>query len=94
MTAPRYVVSPENVKHIRRLDVAWAHKFMTKLRGYPFVPGPSDVTAKFYTADENALIALHKMRTEVGNKREMIASREWLRKEGLTGMLGATLADN
>jgi len=33
-----------------------------------------------YSADENALIALHKLRTQVGSP----ASNAWLRAQGLT----------
>lgn len=94
MPSPRQRMAPADRHRVRRLDIAWAHKYMIALCGQPFVSGPSDVNGKMYTADENALIALHKLRTEVGSKKEMVASREWLRAEGLTGLFGATLASH
>lgn len=92
--ANRVHIPRSAIDAVRRLDVAWAHEFMTKERGYPFVPGPSDVTGKHYTADENALIAVHRLRTKLGTKAQVRASKNWLRSEGLNGMFEAELGDN
>ena len=46
---------------------------------------------KLYSADENALIALHKMRTRMGSPAEIKASKAWLRSQGLTGLFGEPL---
>jgi hypothetical protein len=37
-----------------------------------------------YSGDENALIALHKMRPHMGSPAEIAASKAWLRGQGLT----------
>jgi len=52
----------------------------------PFVAAPSEVNGRMYSGDENALIALHKMRTHVGSSAEIEASKAWLRSQGLTGL--------
>ena len=79
---------------IRKLDVQWVHQDFEQKSGQPFVAGPSSVMGKWSSADENALMALHKMRLVVGNKAEARASREWLRAEGLNGLFEAPLFVN
>lgn len=71
---------------IRRLDVAWAHARNRAATGHAFLPGPSVVNGKTYSADENALIALHKLRTKIGTKVQARSSTAWLRREGLLGL--------
>jgi hypothetical protein len=44
------------------------------------------VNGKFYSADDNAPIALHKMRLPMGSPAEIAASKAWLRGQGLTGL--------
>src|SRR5262245_52314503 len=58
-------VSVDNavLKMVRSLDVKAAQAHMRQTTGKSFVPAPSEVNGRFYTGDENALIALHKMRT-------------------------------
>ena len=81
-------------KQIRRLNVKWAHERMAAIRGCPFLAGPSDLTGKMYSADENALIALHKMRTQIGTPSEIAESRAWLTAEGLNGLFDTSLTAN
>jgi hypothetical protein len=40
-----------------------------------------------YSADENALVALHKLRTHLGTSAEIETSKALLRSQGLTGFL-------
>ena len=46
---------------------------------------------RFYSADENALIALHKLRVVMGSPDEIEASKAWLRGPGLTGLYNEPL---
>lgn len=87
-------LDPEHVRAIRRLDVAYAHRFNRSITGHAFLPGASEVSGKMYSADETALLALHKLRTKVGTKKQARESREWLRAEGLTGLFGQPLDQN
>ena len=50
------------LRMVRSLDVNAARLRMLRTTGTPFVPGPSEVNGRFYTGDQNALIALHKLR--------------------------------
>lgn len=79
-------MTPEQIRAVRRLDVKFAHAFNRTTFGHPFLPGPSDANGRWYDADENALIALHKVRTKVGTKKQIRESKDWLRKEGLMGL--------
>jgi len=63
-----------------------AHAHLRKTTGTPFVAGPSEDDGKMYSGDENALIALHKLRTHLGSPAEIEASKAWLRSQGLTGL--------
>jgi hypothetical protein len=81
-------------KQVRKLNVRWAHERMTAIQGCPFLASPSNVTGKMYSADENALIALHKMRTQIGTPAEIVESRAWLTAEGLNGLFEAPLSAN
>ena len=74
------------VQMVRSLDVKAAQAHMLQTTGNPFLPAPSEVNGRFYTGDENALIALHKMRTQFGTSPEIAASKAWLRAQGLTGL--------
>lgn len=71
---------------VRSLDVQAAQQHMLRTTGKPFVPASSEVNGRMYSGDENALIALHKMRTMMGSPDEMVASRAWLRAQGLKGL--------
>jgi len=71
---------------VRSLDVKAAQAHMLQTTGNPFLPAPSEVNGKFYTGDQNALIALHKMRTHMGSPAEIEASKAGLRKQGLNGL--------
>ena len=62
---------------VRSLDVKAAQAHMLQTTGNPFLPAPSEVNGKFYTGDQNALIALHKMRTHMGSPAEIEASKAW-----------------
>jgi len=44
-----------------------------------------------YSADENALIALHKLRTHLGTPGEIETSKAWLRSQRLTGLFDEPL---
>jgi hypothetical protein len=74
------------VQMVRSLDVQAAQAHMLQTTGNPFLPTHSEVDGKFYTGDENALFALHKMRTQFGTPPEIEASRAWLRAQDLTGL--------
>lgn len=50
---------------------------MRLITGKPFVAAPSEVNGRMHSGDENALIALHKMRTRM--------RKAWLRAQGLNG---------
>lgn len=89
-----HALKPEHRQAVRRLDVEWAHDFNRAAIGHAFLPGPSRLTGKMYSADENALIALHKLRTVVGKKAQAKESKEWLRREGLLGVFEAPLYPN
>ncbi len=39
-----------------------------------------------HSGDENALIALYKMRPHMGSPAEIAASKAWLRGQALTGL--------
>jgi hypothetical protein len=75
-------VENEVQKMVCSLDVRAAQTHMRKATGTPFVAGPSEVNGKIYSADENALIALHKLRTRMGSPAEIEASKAWLRSQG------------
>jgi hypothetical protein len=60
---------------VRTLDVKAAQVHMRRTTGTPFVAAHSEVNGVFYSADENALIALHKMRTRMGSAVEIEASK-------------------
>jgi hypothetical protein len=85
MNTPKHI-TPETISAVRRLDIAFVNKVMEADRGYPFVDGPSDVNGRWYTADENALVALHKLRTKLGTKKQARESTGWLRSQGLLGL--------
>jgi hypothetical protein len=53
----------------------------------PFVAAYPEVNGEFYAADDNILIALHKMRAHLGSSAEIEASKAWLRAQGLKGSL-------
>ena len=71
---------------VRSLDVQAAQAHIQQTAGTPFVPGRSEVNGRFYTGDQNALIALHKMRLHMGSPAEIEASKAWLRAQGLNGL--------
>jgi hypothetical protein len=77
-------VSVENEvqRMVRSLDVSAAQAHMRKTTGTPFVAVPSEVYGRMYSAGEDALIALHKLRTHLGSPVEIEASRAWLRSQG------------
>jgi hypothetical protein len=79
------------VQMVRSLDVQAAHAHARASTGNSFVAERSEVNGKLYSADENALIALHKMRTQFGTPPEIAASRAWLRAQGLTGLFDEPL---
>jgi hypothetical protein len=64
---------------------------MRKTTGKPFVAAPSAVNDRMYSADENALIALHKLRTHLGTPGEIETSKAWLRSQRLTGLFDEPL---
>lgn len=76
----------ETIRAIRTLDLEWAHRTQIEWTGQPFFAAYSEVTGVWMTADEIALMSLHKMRTQVGNKKEARESKEWLRSRGLKGL--------
>jgi hypothetical protein len=80
-------VSVENEvqRMVRSLDVSAAQAHMRKTTGTPFVAVPSEVYGRMYSAGEDALIALHKLRTHLGSPAAIEASKAWLRSPGLTG---------
>ena len=68
---------------VRSPDVEAAQAHMRKTTGTPFVAAPSKVNGKFYSADENALIALHKMRLRLaGRDRGQQGVSAWPRAKG------------
>ena len=71
---------------VRLLDVRAAYAAARALNGHPFVAARSEVNGKLYSADENALIALHKMRTRMATPAEIEASKAWLRLQVLNGL--------
>src|SRR5262245_4130109 len=77
-------VSVDNavLKMVRSLDVKAAQAHMARTTGTRFVAAPSEVDGRFYSADENALIALHKLRVVMGSPDEIEASKAWLRGPG------------
>jgi len=72
------------------LDVVAAQEHMRKATGKPYVRR-SEVNGRMYSADETALIAVHKMRTQIGSPVEIEASKAWQRSRGLTGLLNEPL---
>ena len=69
------------------LDVRAAYAAARALNGHPFVAARSEVNGKLYSADENALIALHKdAHAQAGTPAEIEASKAWLRLQGLNGL--------
>jgi hypothetical protein len=93
MRQPYPHIPKSHVAAVRRLDIKWAHDFLTKDRGYPFLAGYSE-TGTWMTADEVALMSLHQMRLEVGSKKESRESKEWLRARGLRRAFGEPLEPN
>ena len=85
---------PEVRAAIRRLDVKWMHRHNEQLTGAPFTAAISKVNGKMYSADEVALLSLHKLRTTVGTRTQRRASTAWLRQEGLLGLFDSPLRDN
>jgi|SoiMethySBSTD1v2_1073268.scaffolds.fasta_scaffold270204_4 hypothetical protein len=79
------------VRMVRSLDVVAAQEHMRKTTGTPFVAASSEVNGRMYSADENALIALHKLRTHLGAPAEIETSKAWLRSQGLTGLFNEPL---
>jgi hypothetical protein len=71
---------------VRTLDVKAAQVHMRRITGNPFVAAPSEVNGRMYSGDENALIALHKMRPHMGSPAEIAAIKAWLRGQALTGL--------
>jgi len=76
---------------VRTLDVQAAQEHMLKTTGKPFVAAPSEITGRWYSGDENAQIALHKMRVVMGSPEEIEASKAWLRGQGLTALYNEPL---
>jgi hypothetical protein len=76
---------------VRALDVRAAQAHMRRTTGTPFVAAPSEVNGRFYSADENALIALHKMLLHMGSPADIEASKAYLRGQGLTGLYNEPL---
>ena len=68
---------------VRSLDVEAAQAHMTT--GTPFVAAPSEANGRFYSADENTLIALHKMCLPSA-RRQRRGQQACLRGQGLTGL--------
>jgi hypothetical protein len=79
------------LKMVRSLDVKAAQAHMRRTTGTPFVAAPSEVNGRFYSADENVLIALHNLRAIMGSSDEIEASKAWLRGQGLTGLYNEPL---
>jgi hypothetical protein len=69
---------------VRTLDLKAAQVHMRRTTDTPFVAAPSEVNGRMYSGDENAPIALHKMRPHMGSPAEIAASKAWLRGQGLT----------
>ncbi len=59
------------VRMVRSLDVVAAQEHMRQA----FRRRASEVNGRMYSVDENALIALHKMRTQIGAPAEIEASK-------------------
>ena len=78
------------VTAIRRLDIAWAHKFMISQTGQPFVAAHSEITGLIYSADDVALLMLHKQRVHYGTKRQRQESRIWLAARGVASISPAS----
>jgi hypothetical protein len=79
------------MKMVRALDVVAAQEHMRKTTGKPFIAASSEVNGKMYSANDNALIALHKLRTHLGTPAEIETSKAWLRSQGLTGLFNEPL---
>lgn len=92
--APSPNLTKSDVMAIRRLDIEWAHKSMEEVSGAPYRAAHSEVTGVWMTADEVALMSLHKMRSEIGSKKEAQESRDWLRDRGLNGLWEMPLDPN
>ena len=63
------------VQMVRPLDVHAAQAHMLQTTGNPFLPAPFEVNGRFYTGDENTLIALQKMRTQFGTPPKIEAQQ-------------------
>jgi hypothetical protein len=74
---------------VRTLDLKAAQVHMRRTTDAPFVAAPSEVNGRMYSGNEDALIALHKMRTRMGSPAEIEAGKAWLRVQGLNGLFGA-----
>ena len=86
-------IEKRDIRRVRSLDVEWAHDFNVAQTGRRFREGRSSVNGKLYSADANALIALHKLRSQMGNSMQRSASQEWLGEEGLAGLYGKPLSN-
>lgn len=86
-------MTPDEERMIRTLDVSAAMALAEK-KGMPFFASRSSDSSEWMTAEEVALMSLHKLRTEIGNKREARDSRLWLKSRRLTGLYGAILDVN
>jgi len=60
------------------LDVVAAQEHMRKTRATVRRRALRD-NGRMYSVDETALIALHKMRSQIGSRAEIEASKNWLR---------------
>jgi len=87
-------IPQETVDAVRRLDIEYANNLMRSVRGYPFVAGPCESNGLFYTADENALVALHKLRTKKNKKKQSRESKDWLKARRMNGLFEQPLELN
>lgn len=87
-------MAPATRAAVRRLDVEYAMRYMIEQTGRPITAARSDATGQWMSAEEVALMSLHKLRTTVGSKRERIESTAWLRQRGLNGLYGGPMSDN
>ena len=71
---------------VRTLELKAAQVHMRRNTDTPFVAAPSEVNGRMHSGDENALIALYKMRPHMGSPAEIEAGKAWLRAQGLNGL--------
>lgn len=76
-------LTDEATAAIQNLDVPWAHKAAQE-DGNPFMDSFSETTGQDMTADEIALMTLHKLRCNwrIGTDAQLLASDGWLRSRG------------